>query len=822
MEVVRQTLKMLFLRRSWLEIINSLNKDKAQWADVGFSQEWFLESYTNSLKNYSLDQLSCFYNSFLEHWMKRDDDDSLNYHQDYSVYNAVLNFSSKVLKLENNEKIVCRFNSVLRWHDVTSYLGEDLFTTAYLASNDILKQQDRKNFLWEAVIETDKGRLNEMMKCPISDNHFHLFGSSMVFEINWLGLMNNLASSKNKLKQPFACLKHGPSVYKETENMTMYSLLGKAAAIRMLLYFYIMSENIANQFRQTVIDVCKSTDDNELVELLTGIDSTIQGFKEGKNMADYAIQKSPVDIAAKHPSQMMSFFSGERYIMYSMFKRIFKNNCDDYYSLLFYLYLVLKVQIRQEFVHTNEVPGLKNFQNYNKAKGVGYKNGDFYYKLSILSAVNQFVFRKNRKLEIRIVPPKENNFTYDINGICDIFKTFGENKSKCITENIPYFIIHFPKRKDISKYQQCRHKELRDKIKKTALAIAKYKLAHDRTNENLVGVDAAGAELDTRPEVFSQAFRYLRLYVPNIKMTYHIGEDFLDVVDGLRSVDELLRFCEWSKYDRLGHALVLGQNVRHYYYRRDNWIALPLQVLVDNIVWLRHKASVFEDISVAKELDKLYEKYFLKLYNMSNIDYPCNVYYQSWLLRGDNPQRYNGTYNDQKDFWSSCDQIKKEENLQAQANDKAVYLFRLYHYNKKIKENGQLCVELKISKRLVSFIDIVREGMLNEIEKQGFMVECNPSSNFKIGDIDRYINHPIFKFYTTPNLLKLDFTHNISVSINTDDKGIFNTSLEREYALLAAAYSKEHTTKQEQSDLFEWLDSIRKMGLEQSFVPTNQ
>lgn len=114
MEVVRQTLKMLFLRRSWLEIINSLNKDKAQWADVGFSQEWFLESYTNSLKNYSLDQLSCFYNSFLEHWMKRDDDDSLNYHQDYSVYNAVLNFSSKVLKLENNEKIVCRFNSVLR------------------------------------------------------------------------------------------------------------------------------------------------------------------------------------------------------------------------------------------------------------------------------------------------------------------------------------------------------------------------------------------------------------------------------------------------------------------------------------------------------------------------------------------------------------------------------------------------------------------------------------------------------------------------------------------------------------------------------------
>lgn len=591
MEVVRQTLKMLFLRRSWLEIINSLNKNKAQWADVDFSQEWFLESYTNSLKNYSLDQLSCFYNSFLEHWMKRDDDDSLNYHQGYSVYNAVLNFSSKVLKLENNEKIVCRFNSVLRWHDVTCFLGEDLFTTAYFASNDIIKQQNRENFLWEAVIDSDKGRLNAMMKRPISDNHFHLFGSSLIFEINWLGLMNNLSSSKNKLMQPFACLKHGPSAYKDTEDMTMYSLLGKAAAIRMLLYLYITDERNSNQFKQTVINVCQSTDDKLLVDLLSGIDSTIQGFKEGVNIVDYAKKTNPTNIPTKHPCQMMSFLSGERYIMYSMFKRIFSNHCDDSYSLLFYLYLVLKTQIRQEFVHTNDVLGLQNFQGYNNAKKLGYKNSDSYHKLSIFTAVSQFVFRKNRKVEIRIVPAKDNDFAKDINSICDIFRTSIEYKSKCITEFSPYFIIHFTKSKDDGKNQQYRHKKLRETIKNTALAIEKFKHSVANTKENLVGLDAAGAELETRPEVFSQAFRYLRQYVPDIKFTYHIGEDFLDVVDGLRAVDELMNFCEWSKQDRLGHALVLGLDVQQYYERRNNWIALPLQVLVDNIVWLRHRAS---------------------------------------------------------------------------------------------------------------------------------------------------------------------------------------------------------------------------------------
>lgn len=821
MEVVRQTLKMLFLRRSWKEIVDSLNNNKTQWADVDFSQDWFVESYTNSLKNYSLDQLACFYNSFQEHWM-RDGGNGLRHCQERSVFNAVLNFSSKILKLHENGKIVCRFNSVLRWHDVTCCLGEDLFTTAYLASNDIVKQRSRDNFLWEAVIDTDKGRLNAMMKLPISDNHFHLFGSSMIFEINWLGLMNNLASSKNKLMQPFTCLKHGPLACKTTENMKMYSLLGKAAAIRILLYLYITDENTSKQFKQAVIDVCESTDDNELVELLHGIDSTIQGLKEGKNKADYAMQTNPVDIEVKHPCLVMSSFSGERYIMYSMYKRIFSNQCDSENSLLFYLYLVLKTQIRQEFVHTNEVLGLQNFQSYNKAKEAGYKNGDFYYKLSILSAVSQFVFRKNRKLEIRIFPPKENDIAKDISNFCIIFKTILENTPKCIAEFSPYFIIHFTKSKDNGKSQQYRHKELRENIKNTALTIAKYNKSYDRTYQKLIGVDAAGAELNTRPEVFSQTFRYLRQHVPGIKMTYHIGEDFFDVVDGLRAVDELLRFCEWSKQDRMGHALVLGQDVLKYYERRNNWIALPRQVLVDNIVWLRHRASALGNIAAEKELDKLYNRYFLELYNMNIEDFPCEVYYQSWLLRGDNPECYNDNYRNQQDFWSRCNMIEKKEIQQARDNGKAVKLYRFYHYDKTIKENGQVCVDLKISKRLVSFIDIVREEMLNEIEKEEFMIECNPSSNFKIGDIDNYIEHPIFKFYATPNLLKNKLVHNISVSINTDDKGIFNTSLEREYALLAAAYSKEHPTKSEQKDLFKWLDAIRKMGLEQSFVPTNQ
>lgn len=61
--------------------------------------------------------------------------------------------------------------------------------------------------------------------------------------------------------------------------------------------------------------------------------------------------------------------------------------------------------------------------------------------------------------------------------------------------------------------------------------------------------------------------------------------------------------------------------------------------------------------------------------------------------------------------------------------------------------------------------------------------------------------------------------HAISVSINTDDAGIFSTSLEREYSLMALALEKHddeehHNTPRE---IMEWLERVRLMAKEQCF-----
>ena len=61
----------------------------------------------------------------------------------------------------------------------------------------------------------------------------------------------------------------------------------------------------------------------------------------------------------------------------------------------------------------------------------------------------------------------------------------------------------------------------------------------------------------------------------------------------------------------------------------------------------------------------------------------------------------------------------------------------------------------------------------------------------------------------------------LNVSINTDDQGVFDTLLENEYALMTLALKKkkdkENQPEYDIEDIYEWIDYVRQMGLEQSF-----
>lgn len=136
------------------------------------------------------------------------------------------------------------------------------------------------------------------------------------------------------------------------------------------------------------------------------------------------------------------------------------------------------------------------------------------------------------------------------------------------------------------------------------------------------GYDTCSGEIGCRPEVFAQFYRDIQAFARDcgaswIHWTYHVGEDFLDLVDGLRAIDEAVRFCELPSGSRLGHGMALGIDAIYYYEMKQWKLLLPGQDLLDNIVWTLGFCQEFGIViksGLKEKLEKKYVRLHKKIY----------------------------------------------------------------------------------------------------------------------------------------------------------------------------------------------------------------
>ena len=171
--------------------------------------------------------------------------------------------------------------------------------------------------------------------------------------------------------------------------------------------------------------------------------------------------------------------------------------------------------------------------------------------------------------------------------------------------------------------------------------------------------------------------------------------------------------------------------------------------------------------------------------------------------------------------WDNCAENHEYGIEIAKFNINALELFDQYHKDE-IVERGSEAVAFTIKESYVEdfykLLEAIQEQLLKEIESKRISIECNPTSNYKIGEMSNYDEHPILKFYNSG--LNTPYNkHDIAVSINTDDQGVFSTSLEREYSLIALAIERHQTEgfKNSPRQIIDWLDKIRQMSVEQQF-----
>jgi adenosine deaminase len=774
-------------------------------------------------------------------WMLSNKDPLLIFTNKPSVFNTLLNFSSMILRCKDNIP-VSKYEHLLRWNDVTSYLGEDLLTISYLASLDLKNGYKRYEFLWDTAIDHDNVTVNAILERNLSDLHAHLNGSSYNFTLNWLSIMNHIGNRYTTFNDiEFRLSPY--TVFNPDKDIRSIQLdVIKAAAIRFYMESQSQCPNIIDKKLLKRILTANYTE--EIASEISQLQSLISAYSwlYGKHyeslshddVIDYAIRRNSFN--KKSDSRyLLTVLSGERRFMYDIFKRIYSED-STFSSIersLFYLYLLIKSQFRQEIVQLNDQPGFGNFSDYEKRKEKFIPDGAVYDRLLSKLAVGCFFYRNadHKYMETRITPKDEVHKLKEAIEKKDEYihdKQFLENESWKY-----YYIFHFIKKEENAKDMDgmhARHFGLRMNVHKQAEAIFQLRTDYSEpTRERVIGIDAANSEIACRPEVFAQAFRYLREHpfcgynnetLPDLGLTYHVGEDYLDVVDGLRAVDEVLHYMNFRDGDRIGHGLVLGEDVSRYYHIRHETVTMSLQIIIDNAAWLYARSlNLSGDYSAERHLLKQkYETLFPKVYpNFVGIP-SIDTYYKSWLLRGDDPELYRTgklakTINMNR--WDrfalnndSC-AVKARESQEAIAQK----LYCEYHYNGKAKSEGDNVEEWKLSKNIIKMIDEVREEILSEVERKHISIECNPTSNFRIGALKEYAVHPILRF-NNYNINVPYPQHYLNVSINTDDRGVFSTSLEREFSLMAIAMEKQKNLefKNAPYQIYDWIERVRQMG----------
>lgn len=600
----------------------------------------------------------------------------------------------------------------------------------------------------------------------------------------------------------------------------------------------------SNNFNRSILDIdlyriyLMLNGNAELAIKTDDIESTISchlydsPFSAFDSKVDYAIiNDTNVEI-----DKNCSYIAGERFFTYRCVKYVFENPKDSFIQTLYYFYLLIKHYFNRLFIQSNNKTGFHNFKEYTDRKGDLMDTK--YYRMAINMAV-QGNFNENclEQLEVRTAPKA---------GVVELREIINTNDSSSYlrspritrferlfpngTRGIEprkygdgtdkhFYVLHFIKqrkpewfeKKDYDNTPLCREYKNRDKYKQEAQTLMQLMESGDEICSRIFGIDAASNEVHFRPENFGPAFRYLSSYkirqdvpwereIPDLRKTYHVGEDFFDVLDGLRAIYEAVLFLELSHGDRIGHGVALGIDVGKWYQTHGK-ITLPRQNKLDNIAWMLYMIrhwGIETTTAYYQELMTEFEKLYLELYEEESPG--IKAYMEAWQMRGDDPECYFSHDPEEKNTYATTrwerSRIRDKELYMehAKKRDKVYKIYHRYHFDTALKRRALESVTQEYKQQFKGeYVKLVKQlqiRMRSRIAERGIAVESCPSSNFLISNLDEFKEIPTFQLFpihedTAEGLIRLN------VCVNTDDQGVFYTSLMKEYTMLAAIMREE-------------------------------
>ncbi|MEI6892159.1 MAG: hypothetical protein V5783_08315 [Pontiella sp.] len=221
------------------------------------------------------------------------------------------------------------------------------------------------------------------------------------------------------------------------------------------------------------------------------------------------------------------------------------------------------------------------------------------------------------------------------------------------------------------------------------------------------------------------------------------------------------------------------------------------------------------------EYEKQIHTLFPELYPSSKMESVHNLV-QAWRLRRNCPCRMQsigamGQVDDYQAFYPDLEVLKKMDEMSLPAQ-----LFESYHADHRPARDEVLNLRLE-SPTLPAELDLyeaIQDYLISRYEKEGLVIEACPVSNATIGRF-AIEKHPLFRWFPPrEQTLELGAKFNrfglrtgmIRCCVNTDDPGVFTTTLQNEFELVKNAAKEHHGCSELQAQ--QWIEALRSSGVD--------